>query len=217
MKLGTDYDNDLSAFYDSVKGTNIAELLVIDSLILMNDTVQANITNTNITPDNLSETNDQLITEIYLHTWATDEFVAFDGDQLNTLLNVAYQNPLSGGDAVYDARVLLGLDLDDFYAEDEARLSKSTTPNSDQVSTHFGKIIPNPNNGTMQFMYKLDDGERAKIEIYDVKGHLMKFYALQSDQTLQNIEMTDVDCGIYFYRFTVEDRIVLSDKIVIQK
>jgi hypothetical protein len=211
LDLGTVYDEDLQAFYDSVSATNIGILNNVTELIVANDTVQAVMINTTITPENLNEENTRLVNVIYLKTWAQNKF-GFEEEDYNTLLNIAYQNPVSGGMAVYDARVMLGIDAEDYSwdAERKVNFKKPDDP-------RFGKISPNPNNGTMQFVYKLEEDEKGILQIFDVKGHELKFYTLEQKQTLQDIDMNGAAQGIYFYRFTVNGKIVLSNRIIISR
>jgi len=106
---------------------------------------------------------------------------------------------------------MLMIDADDYYF-DGMRKANPGTPVSEA-----GKIIPNPNSGSMQFLYKLGDNESGILQIFDVKGHQLKAYTLLPGENVQDISMNDADCGIYLYRVTVNDKIVLSNKIVIQK
>jgi len=71
------------------------------------DNTGAIIVNSSITPENLSESNQQLFNEVFFSTWA--EYIdTLDANQQAILEFIAYQNPYSGGDAVYSARVMLG-------------------------------------------------------------------------------------------------------------
>ena len=212
MYLSTSFDQDLKTFYDSVLATNVGALNDIAQFIISNDTVQAIVLNTTITPVNLSEINAQSVNDIYLESWEANEF-EFNEDQKNALLNIAYQNPITGGEAVYDARVILFMDANDYYFEFE-RMRKQNLNKNDR---RMGKIIPNPNSGTMQFVYALNENEKGTLLIFDVKGNRVKEYSLQPGQKLLDIEMNDAACGIYFYRLTVNDQIVLSNKIVIER
>lgn len=60
---------------------------------------------------NLSESNLKTVYAIYAATWmlGIEEFSSADSA---TLLNIALQNPTAGGTAVYNARVMLDLEID---------------------------------------------------------------------------------------------------------
>ena len=208
MYLGTDFDIDLQLFYDSMYTTNIGSLDDVAQLSY-SDPEHAIVVNTSITPENLSEENQQIVNDIYLNKWAVDDF-EFDEYQKNVLLNIAYQNPISGGEAVYDARVMLFLDADDYYFDQERTTNTCIAENYQRS----GKIIPNPNNGTMIFVYELLKDEKGKLEIFDVKGRVLKEYLLSNNQSFQNIELNGTSSGIYFYRFTINNQIILIQNIL---
>jgi hypothetical protein len=210
MDLGTSFDANLVTFSDSMSSTNVGQLIYISELIQENDTTEAAYQNSIFNPEDLSETNSELVNEVYLSSWSNDIY-EFDENQKNILINIAYQNPVNGGVAVYDARVMLGLDLFDYYDESYDRLAAPFN------IARIGKIIPNPNNGTMQFSYQLNDGENGLLEIYDVRGRRMRQYNLEYSQSLIDIDMNSEASGLYFYRLSVNNRIVSSDKIVIEK
>ena len=209
MNLGTDKDYDLQQFYDSLWMTNIGLLSDVAQQIIDYDSVSASITNSVITPENMKETNAKIVNYIYLETMNLVP-VKYTEEQRNTLLNIAYQNPFSGGDAVYDARVMLELDTDDYY--DIAYRLRSSSPERDTIP---GKIIPNPNSGKMQFVYTLLENETGKLEIYDLKGNSIRDYSLTWSNNPIDIDLEGTTAGIYFFRFTVNGRIILSNKIVI--
>jgi hypothetical protein len=213
MSLGTQYDAPLVHFYDSVMSKNPGLFQQVTNLVADDDTVTAEIVNSNIEPKDLSETNQQLVNDIYIRTWGRKNYSQFTEDDVNTLLNIAYQNPVSGGTAVYMARVMMNMNMDDFWDDDQQRLTSSQSLSDEQI----GKIIPNPNNGKMQFVYKLADDEKGMLQIYSVKGQLVKFYSLHPDQLLQDIDLTGADCGLYFCRLTVNDVIKSSNKIIIER
>jgi hypothetical protein len=211
MHLSNDKDADLQDFFNSMQASNIGALNNVAELIQKNDNVQAQLVNTTITPENMSEVNARSVNDIYLRTWSVDVTEFTEGDR-DILLNIAYQNPITGGGAVYDARTMLMIDADDYYFDGMRKANQ----NEKSVS-EFGKIIPNPSSGTMQFVYKLNDNESGILQIFDLKGHQLKLYTLQAGENIQDIVMNDADCGIYLYRLTVNDKIVLTNKIVIQK
>jgi len=212
MELGTGYDEPLQEFYNNMEDSNIGELIEIANLIESNDTVQAALQNSNFTPSDVSEENTQIVNDAFLKTWAV-EFYEFDQDLENMLLNVAYQNPINGGEAVYEARVMLDLDLLDFYEEGYGE--RLAGPGS--FISRVGYIVPNPSNGTMKFIYHLVENLSSRIEIFDTHGHLITRYELPYDQSQIDIDMNEVACGVYFYRVTSGSNILFSDKIVINK
>ncbi|MCX6292038.1 MAG: T9SS type A sorting domain-containing protein [Bacteroidetes bacterium] len=218
MNLGTSYDESLQVFYDSMQTTNPGILETIADLMAQDDTVSAKIINSFITADNLGEDNAKKVNEVYLDTWSREvyDFKKFSQEQKDLLLNIAYQNPSSGGNAVYAARVMLGIDMDDFSSETE-RMAALHPSVKGSENRRQGTIIPNPNNGTMQFVFSLNEDEKGILQIYDSKGNMQKFYTLQPGTSIHDIDMSGADCGMYFCRLSINNEIIMSSKIVIER
>jgi hypothetical protein len=99
-------------FKDSMDNSNAKKISQIHQKIIDNEFVEATTINTALSPQNNSEWNSKIFNEIYLSTWAIDNFDLSDY-QISILNDIAHQNPLNGGVAVYYARVMLDLQLDD--------------------------------------------------------------------------------------------------------
>lgn len=84
-------------------------------------------------------------------------------------------------------------------------------------SLAFGKIIPNPNNGTMQFNYQLNEGDNGTLQIFDTRGKSLKIYNLQSGSTLLDIDMSNATSGLYLARFVINAKVISCNKIIIEK
>ncbi len=95
--------------------SNITTTLASDS-----DSLATNIIS-NINPNNLAEENEKIVLEIYNETWSKDIF-EFTQSQEQTLYDIATQNPITGGTAVYIARAMLDMDVDDFIVENGNRI-----------------------------------------------------------------------------------------------
>jgi len=78
-------------------------------------------------------------------------------------------------------------------------------------------LIPNPNNGTMQLNYSLDNNESGLLKLYDIVGKEISEYRLVQGNTTLNINEEKLNNGLYIYKVIVNDRIVKSDKLVIVK
>jgi len=95
------------------------------------------------------------VSAIYLNTWAVG-IREFSSSDSSTLLNIAIQNPLINGDAVYSARVMLNINPDDY--NNSNRMSESDT---EEEPVSKNTVYPNPNDGTMSLSYYIDaDAER---------------------------------------------------------
>jgi hypothetical protein len=213
MHQGTILDADLRNFYYQTLEENPGLFNDIVNLLQNEDNIGAIIINSSITPDNLSESNLQLFNDIFLETWAEYNF-ELDATQISTLEFIAYQNPYSGGDAVYSARVMLGLDIADFSTNVYER--RSGKVHEEQLWAE-GLIVPNPNSGKMSYIYSSGLSDDAELQIFSSRGLLIKSYNLKSNSTSIEIDLSDQANGFYVYRVVEKGVIHPGNKIILQK
>jgi hypothetical protein len=166
------------------------------------------------------ESNQKMVNAIYIRQ------LAFEQDSMNTeglryeydsaetyqLEFVAYQNPALGGDAVYMARAMLMIDVEDFNTR-----SPQENNNKDSSMFELFKIYPNPNNGKMQLNYNLNDTENGFVNIYNIMGAKIRTYKLLNGEKMLTIDESKLQGGIYYYQVYINDIVVYSDKIIIAK
>jgi len=152
---------------------------------------------------------------IYLNIWGQG-VLSFSTADSAVLYNIAIQEPLEAGDAVYSARVMLGLDPSSFRSN--RMMEYGTTENSSNEETNFSKIYPNPTNGIMQLDYILKEGQQGELTIFDLMGNKISRYSLTANNTgTLQINESNLSDGVYFYSIKVNGEIKESDKIVIIK
>ncbi len=211
MYLGTTLDAILRDFYHEMREENPGLFNEIIGLLQQEDFAGAILINSSITPENLSESNQQLFNEIFFETWAENLF-ELDASQTSILEFIAYQNPYSGGDAVYAARVMLGLDLNDMADASQER--KRGNVKEDMPITE-GMIVPNPNTGKMSYIYESE--EEGELQIFSSRGRLIKSYHLLPESKKLEIDLSDQMSGIYVYRVVSNGKIYPGNKIILQK
>ena len=79
------------------------------------------------------------------------------------------------------------------------------------------KIYPNPNDGKFLIRYSIPDKQSAKFIIFDIIGSKLKTYQLEGGIKKLNIVNKALKNGLYFYQVIVNNRIILTDKLVIIK
>ena len=80
------------------------------------------------------------------------------------------------------------------------------------------KLFPNPNDGTMNFIYSLKETSQGEMVIYDLTGKVVAKYSLATGLDNQIlINETKLSNGVYFYKVIIDSEIKVSDKIVIIK
>lgn len=214
LNLGTPADTLYQQFYTNTKQSTIGKF------VLINDTASTDIAtalsmNNAINDTCAIEYNRKTVNQIYLNSWAIGNSAFSSADSV-TLYNIAIQEPLASGDAVYSARVMLGIDPSSF---NNGRMNQDIPAEiiSDGEIT-FSKIYPNPNNGKMQLDYELNDAQRGEVVIFDLMGNQISNYTIGENKSgsLQ-ISEAALKNGVYFYEISVNGQIKESDKIVIIK
>ncbi len=220
---GTTDDTLYQKFYDSTRINTIGKFERVISLAkdtISTTTPQAIVINQNIPTRCSMEENQKIVNAIYLNeiSYNSDSThlsrYNYDSTELAQLNNVAYQNPLQGGDAVFMARIMLFIDVIDLEMT-KSLIAHHPLIKQNENSTY--KLYPNPNNGEMQLIYYLSEKENGYVLICDILGKKVGFYKLTKDATILTIKEPKLENGIYFYQIFINDIKVYSDKIIIIK
>src|SRR3990172_5288632 len=142
------------------------------------------------------------VSAIYLNTWAVG-IREFSSSDSSTLLNIAIQNPLINGDAVYSARVMLNINPDDY--NNSNRMSESDT---EEEPVSKNTVYPNPNDGTMSLSYYIDAD--AELQVVDVVGKIICTYTLFAENSTIEINCQTLNNGIYFYQILSHGNLIES-------
>ncbi len=213
LNMGTANDQIFQNFHNSNLNTNIGKFSKIKKFIKTKNYTAAKALNTTITPQNLIETNSKEVNRIYLNRIAVDSII-YSSDSL-ILYNIAMQSPLTGGNAVYNARAILDISVtDNFQTNNNTFLLPLVKP---QVSNYSNiKIYPNPANDKL--FIQLDDtmNGMAIIEINDLTGKLIYNTSINADFKLQTIDISKVSKGIYYLRIS-NNKSSNNQKLVIIK
>ena len=132
----------------------------------------------------------------------------------STLLSIAFQSPIDGGDAVYSARVMLGIDPNN--SSNRIMLNDYETNLVNEIKR--AKVYPNPNNGTMQVYYSLQEGKKGEFVLYELTGRKIKTYRLnEGEQNVLVVSEEGLQNGVYFYEVLIDNNKIDNGKIVIIK
>jgi hypothetical protein len=123
-----------------------------------------------------------------------------------------YLLTLFGGNGVYSARVMLGVEG---LNMESARMVNPE--NSNAVTPSIGKIYPNPAKDEAYLDYQLKDGQQGVIYIYSITGQLLFEKALANDNNRLVISTSNFNNGLYFYRIIVDKAVVANEKLMIIK
>jgi len=161
-----------------------------------------------INPQQLIHQNRKTVMKIYLKTFAQDK--ELDSAQTAQLMDIALMTPYIGGDAVYSARVMLGIDPDDYGVP--YRLIETET----QIEKKSIKVYPNPanDNVTVELM-GYDNLQYAEIQIYGLVGNLI--FNKKITENVSNVSVAELKSGLYFYNVIVNNNCIAKEKLIIVK
>ncbi len=221
MHINTD-DRIYIDFYNFCKNENIGKFEKVEKLIkdTSNTSTQAaSDTNSIIISQRQIELNKKIVNSIYLNKLRYEkvnigkQYIYASYDSV-LLFDVAIQNPLLGGNAVYQARTMMFIEVyDDGYHSTRSHLINY---NSTVIPPVFD-LYPNPNNGNFILKYHISEKEDAQLCIYDITGRLLKKYELKTDETQINVNAYELEAGTYLYSIMVNSALKEANKIVIIK
>jgi hypothetical protein len=97
--------------------------------------------------------------------------------------------------------------------------SASATAGIHDLSKTQGSITnayPNPASSVVSFKYEMNDySQNGKIRIYDMLGKVVKEIGLNEKEGIVKMNVSELNEGIYFYTFFINDKTVSTKKMVI--
>ena len=186
--------------------------------------------NTAVYTNTVFEDNQRTVNDIYLNTIASTEDVTVSETQAAILEYIAGQCPLTGGNAVFQARALYALvsekDFDDEilcggnapmeafigYDEEVSIFPEDSKEEIESVQSFL--VYPNPANDEIIIEFSLDSKPKL-IVLFDAFGK--QVYKIIPDESGSHIINTsDVNSGIYFLKLFIEGkRTDFTKKIII--
>ncbi len=203
-------------FFNTYQLNNIGKFTEVNTRIEMgtpNDLAIAMSVNSSVFDSCIIENNQKTVNEIYLNTIAAG-IDTFTTQQTQTLQNIASQDPLQGGNAVYGAMVLLDLHAHRGLPQN-VRLSNSSYEGNSSYEEK-ALIYPNPAKNEATLDYSVEEGQKGILEIYSVLGQKIASYELKPNETL-HFNISSFETGVYLYNVTVNDAVIYSDRLVIIK
>jgi len=144
-----------------------------------------------------------------MYTWA----------QVATAAKPTPQTCASGGNAVYRARVIIGMinsgiHYDDIiicnsqgvYKNGNSKLQEQLNSLNDVIKRkeleEAGVMLyPNPATSSVDIQYVIDKNEEADLIFYDMLGNVVKTVKLFSNVTKKTLLIDDFARGLYIYQF----------------
>lgn len=209
--LGTSEDNLYQGFYNANNNSSVGKFNQIGKLIKASNYNAAINLNLSINGQNTIENNRIAVNHIYLNKVINNQFFG-TADSL-TLVNIALQSPLTGGDAVFSARVMLGID------PIISNMDYVTTPGHnamfDENSTI--KVYPNPANEVLYIETDKETEGMLTVEIFNTTANLIYSKNINAGDKYQTIDISNIRKGIYYIRISNKDAQLYNQKLVIIK
>ncbi len=198
-------------FYTTTRLSNVGKNDEVSKAVNNKDYTTALNLNATIVPQNTIETNRKIVHGIYLEKLVNN--IKLPAVDSLTLLAIAMQTPYEGGDAVYAARVILGIDPLQYnlaYTKPPVHKPLSTTEKEEL------KVYPNPANDKLNIELSNALEGLATIEIYDLNSRLCYSTNINMAQKLQSINISGIKKGIYNLKIKTTNK-TENQKLVIIK
>jgi hypothetical protein len=214
LSLGESDDSIYVNFYNSVQNTPMGQFEEVFRLIGDSDITGAVTLNASIAASSTMDVNRKTVNGIYFRSWAVDSTSFLPADS-STLLSIALQNPFTGGDAVYSARVMLGIDPQD--AGSRFQQNNSSTEEQSSIVNPSCKIYPVPAKDELIIELPIAEGIKAKMEIYSAMGVKVASYDFNQKQNLHQINIANLGSGVYMCHILLNDETIHSGRIIVIK
>ncbi|MBL7928721.1 MAG: T9SS type A sorting domain-containing protein, partial [Bacteroidia bacterium] len=199
LVANTPNDAAFQQFYSDVTESNIGMFESIDSLMAAGNLIDAAIINSLLNDTNFIEYNRKSVNEILMQKILQDSALS-NADTL-ILENIAYQNPITGGSAVFQARAILFLEIHDIPLALRIRNPVNKEPK------HQSQFIvqPNPANENCTIKFPESDTNLA-FEIRDVTGRLVFHKKIKPTVNSLNLNLQFLQQGVYCVRINDGNR-----------
>ena len=131
------------------------------------------------------------------------------------LLPIAQADASAWGEAVYTARVMLGMfDLDGNIANGNQRRALNEVVLPEQ---ELGKPYPNPTTGAFALVGSIETGlEQANIRLLDLQGRVVANTAAIYNDAAWQVADLQLPSGLYMYEFSIDANVIQRGKIIIK-
>lgn len=212
ISLGTPQDSIYGGYYFTNDNSNVGYFRNFEDMVAIDSIGSAISILNGISDTNLSESNLKTVYRIYSNTWLQNQFTFSTSDSI-LLYNIASDDAAIAGDAVYGARVLLGLQVDEYGYSSGARYSDTIAHPAGSAKTM--NIYPNPASEmiSIEVNFSLDD--QSTIQVVDVLGRIVIDQPLMVTDKLFTISVNELPQGSYFLQLKTDGALIETEMIQI--
>ena len=208
--MGDTSDYQFLAFYNTMQSSDAAHYLNAMNAMDTNNLVNAQNELESITDTNAVNHNRIIVGNIYLNTWAQDNY-EFTKEQSGILTDIANFDPYTNGDAVYLARLMMNINPDN---EDAKNKSFQQKP-KDVIKANSVHINPNPAKEIVTITFDQAIANDGVIEIRNIMGSIILANTIPKSNSEQKVDVSKLTSGIYFYVIKINDNQLSSGKLII--
>jgi len=200
----------IEEFIDSVQISNSAQIYEYEEKLASKDTLEAKELMALFEAYSDVEQTYKRVYEIYNRSWL-DGVHSFTAEDSLVLNEIAYLSPRIAGNAVYTARVLLGL----MIIDTETYGAKSAQQNFKVMYSKL-KIFPNPSSEYFHYELPLLEGDQGKVTIIDVSGKVLETWIVNFSSNKGSLNVNNYAKGIYFFELAINDNTKFVEKLIVK-
>lgn len=208
INLGGYNDYRYQQLYDSLMNGSTGQVQELYQYLENRQYSEAQLQNDLLQQNEVWVSNIKAVTDIYLRTWATG-IMEIPEDDKDLLWPIALSTPYEGGAGVYTARVLLGIDPEEYAIPYRSIISESQNQPSDF------RIIPNPAFETLLLVFNDDLIGKVEVNLYDLSGALQKSLTIFGHGNELYLKLDNLASGLYFCRVSHSGFVSKLQKLVV--
>ena len=131
---------------------------------------------------------------------------------ISVILPIALQHPAQGGEAVYTARVMLGITVDDATGNYSYRLAEP-----EAIPVIAADVFPNPTATQVTVKGNFNEADVLTFTLVDLTGRVVINQQLPAGNSIINVDLSTLQPGAYLYQITVNSVMVQSERLVIAR
>jgi rRNA-processing protein FCF1 len=196
------------------KNTELESVLNAQHLVLVSQANNAQGLNSLLSTNTIWETNHKSVNEIYLRTIVENS--ELNANEITQLQSIAVQCPYEGGDAVYEARSILGF-MDEDYDDRKICNLEDLRPNTLERGQEISQLLngsslfyPNPVNDLLYLNSKIMG---AAVSVFDNLGVLI----FEVNNVQSPISVASLESGLYNIKIQQTGKRAIFQKIIVTK
>jgi hypothetical protein len=210
LGLGLPNDSWYKQKYYELQNTNIGAITHFAEYIQQNNPTQALNLLKEFVPQNTIEQNWLVVSQIFADLYLSHATNTLSEKQTEALLHIAEQRPTEAGhDAVFAARAMLGIDLNDSYGE----VNNAKNKQKQQIL----RVYPNPANDVFYIQLSQNEQIKATVFLYDNLGMVVDVQTLSLIDNKWTVDTKSLANGFYSFKLLTNEEVIGMGKIIIAK